>query len=55
VSSAKAAQLSTLLVAAYEGALIQSRVAGSAQPLRDIAEMLLEWVRREIKPKDRKA
>lgn len=55
VTPAKAAQLSTLLVAAYEGALIQSRVTGTVQPVKDIAEMLLEWVRLEIKPKDRSA
>lgn len=54
VASARAAQLSTLMVAAYEGALIQSRVAGSAQPVSDIAAMLVEWVRREIQSKDRK-
>lgn len=54
VSSARAAQLSTLMVAAYEGALIQARVAGSAQPVSDIAEMVVEWVRREIQSKDGK-
>ena len=54
VSSARAAQLSTLMVAAYEGALIQSRVAGSVQPVSDISEMVVEWVRREIQSKDRK-
>lgn len=51
VMPVRAAQLATLMVGAYEGALIQSRVAGSAQPVRDIADVLLEWVRCETKPK----
>lgn len=51
VMPVRAAQLATLMVGAYEGALIQSRVAGSAQPVRDIADVLLEWVRCEMKPK----
>lgn len=54
VAPPRAAQLSTLMVAAYEGALIQSRVAGDVQPVKDVAELLVEWVRREIQPKDRK-
>ena len=53
VAPARAAQLSTLMVAAYEGALIQSRVAGDGQPVKDVAELLVEWVRLEIQPKDR--
>ncbi|MBL8253693.1 MAG: TetR family transcriptional regulator C-terminal domain-containing protein, partial [Candidatus Competibacter sp.] len=52
VPPVRAAQLSMLMVATYEGALIQARVAGSVQPIKDIAEMLVEWVRFEIKPKD---
>ena len=51
VMPVRAAQLATLMVGAYEGALIQSRVAGSAQPVRDIADVLVEWVRCETKPK----
>ena len=53
VAPARAAQLSTLMVATYEGALIQSRVAGDGQPVKDVAELLVEWVRLEIQPKDR--
>ncbi len=53
VAPARAAQLSTLMVAAYEGALIQSRVAGDGQPVKDVAELLVKWVRLEIQPKDR--
>ena len=49
----RAAQLATLMVAAYEGALIQSRVAGDAQPVKDVAEMLVQWVRLETKKTDR--
>lgn len=52
VPPVRAAQLSMLMVATYEGALIQARVAGSVQPIKDIADMLVEWVRFEIKPKD---
>ena len=54
VAPPRAAQLSTLMVAAYEGALIQSRVAGDVQPVKEVAELLVEWVRLEIQPKDRK-
>lgn len=53
VAPTRAAQLSTLMVATYEGALIQSRVAGDVQPVKDVAELLVEWVRLEIQPKDR--
>ena len=53
VAPTRAAQLSTLMAATYEGALIQSRVAGDVQPVKDVAELLVEWVRLEIQPKDR--
>ena len=38
----RAARLASLIVAAYEGGLIQSRVAGSARPLQDTTAMLLD-------------
>ena len=41
----RAAGLAALLVAAYEGALIQARVAGSAKPLQDACSTLLDLLR----------
>lgn len=41
VAEPRAAGLATLTLAAYEGALIQARVAGHAQPMRDTADTLL--------------
>ena len=38
----RAARLASLIVSAYEGGLIQSRVAGSARPLQDTTAMLLD-------------
>lgn len=37
----KARGLAALIVSAYEGALLQARVAGSAQPMRDTAQALV--------------
>lgn len=38
----RAARLATLIVSAYEGGLIQARVAGSVRPLQETTETLLE-------------
>ena len=38
----RAASLAAMIVSAYEGGLIQARVAGSKKPLQDTAHMLLE-------------
>ena len=38
----RAARLASLIVSAYEGGLIQSRVAGSGRPLQDTTAMLLD-------------
>lgn len=46
----RAAGLATLIVAAYEGALIQARVAGNAQPLQDTADTLLALLSTELRP-----
>lgn len=54
VLSKRAADLSTLMISAYEGALIQSRVAGNSKAVRDTALLLLEWVAREL-PKEEAA
>ncbi len=45
----RAAGLATLIVAAYEGALMQSRVAGDAQPMRDAAATLLSMIDVELR------
>lgn len=45
VPTVRAGSLAALIVAAYEGGLIQARVAGSKKPLQDTAAMLLEVIR----------
>jgi TetR/AcrR family transcriptional repressor of lmrAB and yxaGH operons len=44
----RAIRLAALAVAAYEGALMQARVAGSAAPMAEAAEALLALLRREV-------
>jgi TetR/AcrR family transcriptional regulator, lmrAB and yxaGH operons repressor len=44
----KASQLAALIVAAYEGALIQSRVAGSVLPMADVTASLIRLVQFEL-------
>ncbi len=44
----RAIRLAALAVAAYEGALMQARVAGDVQPMRDAAETLLELIGAEM-------
>jgi TetR/AcrR family transcriptional repressor of lmrAB and yxaGH operons len=41
VAPASAAALAALIVAAYEGGLLQARVAGSAEPMRHVGEALI--------------
>ena len=48
LDSARAASLAALIVSAYEGGLIQARVAGSEQPLQDTSRMLLEVLRSSL-------
>jgi TetR/AcrR family transcriptional repressor of lmrAB and yxaGH operons len=48
VAEARAGGLAALVVAAYEGALMQARVAGSAAPMAEAAEALLALLRREV-------
>jgi TetR/AcrR family transcriptional repressor of lmrAB and yxaGH operons len=45
----QAARLAALIVSAYEGALVQARVAGNAQPMRDTAEALIDLVRLNLR------
>jgi TetR/AcrR family transcriptional repressor of lmrAB and yxaGH operons len=48
VAEARAGGLAALVVAAYEGALMQARVAGRGDLMTDAAEALLALLRREI-------
>jgi len=48
VAPARAPGLAALAVSAYEGALMQSRVAGNVQALRDTTDTLLALVAREL-------
>ncbi len=48
LSEAGSLNLAALIVSAYEGALLQARVAGSVQPMRDTAEALVELVRAHL-------
>ncbi|MGO4701253.1 TetR/AcrR family transcriptional regulator [Dyella sp. 2RAB6] len=48
VGAKRSAQLAALIVSAYEGSLIQARVAGSAKPMNDTVEMLLGLLRTEL-------
>jgi TetR/AcrR family transcriptional repressor of lmrAB and yxaGH operons len=45
IEPARANSLAALIVSAYEGALIQARVAGSSEPLRDTSRTMLEIIR----------
>jgi TetR/AcrR family transcriptional repressor of lmrAB and yxaGH operons len=48
LSQARSRNLAALIVSAYEGALLQARVAGSVQPMRDTAEALVDLVRANL-------
>ena len=48
LSAPRAASLATLTVAAYEGALMQARVAGQGQALTDTAEALITFIELEL-------
>jgi TetR/AcrR family transcriptional repressor of lmrAB and yxaGH operons len=48
VDAARAQGLAALVVAAYEGALLQARVAGSGAPMAAAADSLLALLRHEI-------
>jgi TetR/AcrR family transcriptional repressor of lmrAB and yxaGH operons len=53
VPEARAAGLAALVVAAYEGAIQQARVAGSGAPMAAAAETLLALLSHEIDPRRR--
>jgi TetR/AcrR family transcriptional repressor of lmrAB and yxaGH operons len=48
LDSARAGSLAALIVSAYEGGLIQARVAGSKKPLQDTSHMLLDVLRSNL-------
>ncbi len=48
VPQGTAQRLALLIVSAYEGALLQARVAGSVKPVADTGAMLVELVREEV-------
>lgn len=48
IGAKRSTQLAALIVSAYEGSLIQARVAGSAKPVNDTVEMLLGLLRLEL-------
>lgn len=53
VSAAKSRRLAALIVSAYEGALLQARVARSTESMRDTMEVLLDLVRLETRGRGR--
>lgn len=55
VPAARAGGLAALVVAAYEGALLQARVAGSGAPMAAAADALLALLRAEIESARRSA
>jgi len=50
IAPRRAATLATLVVAAYEGALMQARVAADRRPMADTAEALLALIESELEP-----
>ena len=51
LSEAKARSTAALMVSAYEGSLIQSRVAGSVQTMHDTTDALLDLLRLQLPTK----
>jgi TetR/AcrR family transcriptional repressor of lmrAB and yxaGH operons len=49
LTETKATPLAALIVAAYEGALIQSRVAGSVDPMTEVTSSLIQLVQLELR------
>ena len=47
--AARSSALATLLVAGYEGALMQARVAGDARALSATTDTLLDFVARDLR------
>ncbi len=53
VPAQQAQGMAALLVAAYEGALMQARVAGHAGPMRDGINALMAWMQAQLPPLQR--
>ena len=50
IAERRAAQLAALIVSAYEGALVQARVAGQVDAMRDTTDALVDLVRASLPP-----
>jgi TetR/AcrR family transcriptional regulator, lmrAB and yxaGH operons repressor len=50
VKEAKAQNTATLMVSAYEGALLQARVAGQVRPMRDTTNAVVGLLHSEVSP-----
>lgn len=50
VPSARSANLAALMVSAYEGALLQARVAGQVQAMQSTTEALVDLIRLSVRP-----
>lgn len=50
LDAARAHSLATLVIAAYEGGLIQARVAGNTQPMQDTADSLMHLLQLALPP-----
>lgn len=48
LTRARARKFATLVVSAYEGALLQARIAGDLKPAKDTIDLLLEMLRGEV-------
>ena len=55
MTTERASRFSTLIVSAYEGALLQSRVADSAKPAGDTLDLLLQLIQLEIDPSEKRS
>ena len=50
IASARSANLAALMVSAYEGALLQARVAGQVQAMQSTTDALVDLIRLSIPP-----
>lgn len=51
ITPARSANLAALMVSAYEGALLQARVAGQVQAMQNTTEALVDLIRLSLPPK----
>ncbi len=50
IEAMRARNLSALIVSAYEGALVQARVAGNVDAMRNTSDALMDLVRMSLPP-----